>query len=116
MKTEKIYKFKIFGWRVWISSGSMQVRKKGSCRSLKRLDCVKRRLEIAGNRCEICGREIDIRCSLHHLLPVGAAGRNSVGNVMVMCSHCHHKVEKEPHLLAIRHLEDTTRYDDINQE
>lgn len=108
----RIIRFKIFGWRIAVSREPMKViSRKGKSRSKHRDMVVAARLEIAENRCEICGKPIDKRCSLHHLLNVGEPNRNAVGNVMVLCSTCHHELEKRPHYHGIRHLESDTRYD-----
>lgn len=85
--------------------------RKGKTRSRTRDAAKIARLEMACYRCEICGRMIDTSCALHHLLPPGAEGRNKAENVMVLCSSCHHELERRPHYHGIRHLEDTTRYD-----
>lgn len=104
-------KFRIFGWRIVISKKPIKVMERKT-RSLTRAKCRKLRLEKAGYRCEICGKPIDVRCSLHHLLPVGAENRNSVENVMALCSGCLHELEKRPHFHGLKHLEDVTRYDE----
>lgn len=103
-------KFKVFGWYVCISRRPVRIKKRTENQT--RLNSRKRRLAMAGERCEICGKPIDKRCSLHRLLPVGAPGRNTVENVMVLCLDCHHKLQKRPHYHGLAHLEDTTRYDD----
>lgn len=79
--------------------------------SKKRCSVKMQRLEKAENRCEICGKPIDCRCSLHHMLNVGEPDRNAVDNVIVLCSACHHELEKRPHYHGIKHLESDTRYD-----
>lgn len=107
-KTESYVQIDIMGWKVYLTK--VALRKRTKKKNTTRLNALKARLAMAGNRCEICGRPIDIRCSLHHRLPVGAEGRNSVENVMVLCSACHHKLEAEPHVMGLQHLEDTTRY------
>lgn len=105
-------KFKIFGWYVFISRRPMKVTdRKGKSRSRARDICRDMRLEMAGNRCEICGKPIDKRCSLHHLLNAGEPNRNAVENVLVLCSACHHELEKRPHYHGIKRLESDTRYD-----
>lgn len=88
----------------------------GKSRSRQRDLCREMRLEIADNRCEICGKPIDNRCSLHRLLRVGEPNRNAVENVMVLCIACHHELEKRPHLHGIHHLEDTTRWNDTKAD
>lgn len=94
-----------------ISRRSMNVKVRALTRSRRRIDVKNQRLEMAGYRCEVCGRPIDNRCSLHHCLPVGAPDRNTVENVMVLCSVCHHELEKRPHHHGLLHLESDTRYD-----
>ncbi len=107
-----IKRFKIFGWNVAIGNEPMKVaRRSGKTRSRTRDICRDMRLEMADNRCEICGKPIDKRCSLHHLLNVGEPNRNAVENVMVLCSACHQELEKRPHYHGIKHLESDTRYD-----
>lgn len=101
-----IKRFKLFGWSVAIANEPMKVTKReGKSRSRCRDKCRDKRLEMAGNRCEICGKPIDMRCSLHHLLNVGEPNRNSVENVMVLCSACHQELAKRPHYHGIKHLE-----------
>lgn len=104
-------KFKIFGWHVFISRRPMKVTdRKGKSRSRTRDYIKAARLEMAESRCEICGKPIDKRCSLHHLLNAGEPNRNAVENVLVLCSACHHELEKRPHYHGIKHLESNTRY------
>lgn len=107
-KTELYTQIDILGWKLYITKTPLRKRNKN--RNRKRNDTLKRRLAMAGNRCEICGKPIDISCSLHHRLPKGAEGRNEVENVLVLCSACHHRMEAEPHVMGLQHLEDTTRY------
>lgn len=102
-------KFRIFGWQVCISREPVKIVRRRPSR--KRSEVRLQRLKMAGYRCEICGREIDIRCSLHHRLPVGAENRNAIENVMALCTRCHHEMEARPHVHALRHLEDNTRYE-----
>lgn len=104
-------KFKIFGWYVALSREPMKIRKINPDRNRKRNHVKAARLEMAGNRCEICGKPIDISCSLHRLLNAGEPNRNEVENVLVLCSACHHELEKRPHYHGIKHLESDTRYD-----
>lgn len=106
-----IKRFKIFGWHVAVSREPMKAKPRDKNRNRNRNHVRNLRLEMAGNRCEICGRPIDKRCSLHHLLNVGEPNRNAVENVMVLCSACHHELEKRPHYHGIKHLESDTRYD-----
>lgn len=107
-----IKKFKIFGLFVCISNFPVKVQdRRGKSRSRARDIVRNKRLEIVENRCEICGKPIDKRCSLHHLLNVGEPNRNAVENVMVLCSTCHLELEKRPHYHGIKHLESDTRYD-----
>lgn len=108
----QIKRFKIFGWNVALSRDPMRVKKQEKNRNRNRVAVKFKRIELAGNRCEICGKPIDNRCSLHHLLNVGEPNRNAVENVLVLCSACHHELEKRPHYHGIKHLEDETRYDD----
>lgn len=108
----KRMKFKLFGWYVFISRRPMKVQDRhGKSRSERRDKCREMRLEIANNRCKICGKPIDSRCSLHHLLNVGEPDRNAVENVLVLYSHCHHELERRSHYHGIKHLDDVTRYD-----
>lgn len=106
----KRIKFKIFGWYVCMSREPIKVRKIDPNRNRKRDDVKSMRLEMAENRCEICGKPIDKRCSLHHLLNAGEPNRNAVENVLVLCSACHHELEKRPHYHGIKHLESDPRY------
>ncbi len=104
-------KFKVFGWYVCISRRPVRIKK--STENQTRLNSRKRRLAMAGERCEICGRPINIEnAALHHRLEVGCPDRNAVENVMVLCLDCHHELQKRPHYHGLAHLEDTTRYDD----
>lgn len=107
----KRIRFKIFGWYVAIAREPFKTTKRKKNRHRNRDLCRDMRLEMAENRCEICGKPIDKRCSLHHLLNVGEPNRNAVENVLVLCSACHHELEKRPHYHGIRHLESDTRYD-----
>lgn len=106
-----ISRFKIFGWYVAIGREPFRTKKRNKNRNRYR-DVVKnKRLEMAKHRCEICGKPIDVSCSLHRLLNVGEPNRNAVENVLVLCSACHHELEKRPHYHGIKHLESDTRYD-----
>lgn len=107
----EIKRFKIFGWHVALSREPMSTKPRNKNRNRYRDEVKATRLEIAGNHCEICGKPIDKRCSLHHLLNAGDPNRNSVENVLVLCSACHHELEKRPHYHGIKHLENDTRYD-----
>lgn len=109
METNKRISLKLFGWHIYISRQPLRLRKKSKD---PRKPIKAERLRLAGYRCEICGIPVDSRCALHHTLPVGAPDRNAVENVTVLCSDCHHELQKRPHYLALEHLEDTTRYDD----
>lgn len=106
-----IRRFKIFGWYVAISRKNMRMRPLNKNRNRHRNIVLKERLKMAEYRCEICGKPIDVRCSLHHLLNVGEPNRNSVENVMVLCSACHHELQKRTHYHGLMHLESDTRYD-----
>ena len=67
------------------------------------------RLEMAENRCEVCGRQIDRTCHIFHRLPVGTPDRNKVENIRVMCGECWHNLEKHPHIHGFHHLEAINR-------
>lgn len=112
-KTENFTRVSLFGWSLYITRGNQLLRKRKvkAGRSNRRHEAKVRRLAIAGYRCEVCGRTIDERCALHHRLPVGAEGRNAVENVLALCGECHRRMEAEPHVMGLQHLQDTTRYD-----
>lgn len=104
-------KFKIFGYHIWISREPLRVAKKKNNKTDYRSSQRNLRLEMAGNRCEVCGKPIDKSCHIHRTLPCGAEGRNSVENIRVMCGECWHELEKKPHIHGYQHMEDNTRYD-----
>ncbi len=106
-----IHKFKIFGFNIWISRETVRVVPRKKNKTNYRSSQRNLRLEMAGGKCEVCGKSIDKRCHIHHTLPAGAENRNAVENIRVMCGECYHELEKKPHLLGYQQLEDTTRYD-----
>ena len=105
-------KFKIFGFHVWISREPLRIVHKDRKRNAYRSSQRNLRLEMAENRCEVCGKPIDKTCHIHRTLPYGAPDRNNVENIRVMCGECWHELEKKPHIHGYQHLEATTRYAD----
>lgn len=104
-------RLKIFGIRIWISREPMKVVNQNKKRNASRNSQRNLRLDQVDNRCEVCGRPIDkTRCHIHHTLPVGSPDRNLVDNIRVMCGECYHELEKKPHILGYRNLEDESRY------
>ena len=79
-------RFKFFGWNIYISRHKL--RRKETYRSKNRRSVKHRRLEYAGNRCELCGVPIDDRCVLFHLLPAGSFDRNNISVCRVICQNC----------------------------
>lgn len=102
-------KFKIFGFRIWISREPLKVTKRGKNKSNYRNSQRDLRLEMTGNHCEICGKPIDKSCHIHHTLPVGTPDRNQVENIRVICGECHHKLEKKPHHFGYQYMELTDK-------
>lgn len=84
-------RFRLFGWSIYITREALRRRdpRRNRLRTASKL-C---RLEKAGHRCELCGRDIDLRCTLYHLLPKGAQDRNHVANIRVICPECHEHVQ-----------------------
>ncbi|MCM1141780.1 MAG: hypothetical protein NC453_24685 [Muribaculum sp.] len=91
--------FNFFGWRIYITRHCLRKRAKG--RSMKRHLCKSERLRIADYHCEMCGAPIDIRCTLHHLLPVGATDRNTAQFCRVVCPVCSERIQRAG---GIRHI------------
>lgn len=85
------HRFRVFGWNIYITRESLRRRdpKRSRCRTNAKVW----RLEHVGYRCELCGRDIDIRCTLYHMLPKGAPERNHVANIRVICPECHQHVQ-----------------------
>lgn len=50
-------------------------------------------LEYLGGRCEYCGSYDNLH--IHHIIPLELGGRNSLGNLEIACSKCHHKLHKQ---------------------
>ena len=90
--------FCLFGWKIYITRNSL--RKRCNTSKGRRLGCKKERLRIAESRCECCGIEIDLRCSLYHLLPVGETDRNKAENTRVVCTQCHRLIQKGERVIA----------------
>ncbi len=87
----KIYRrFSLFGWNIYITRHSL--RRKVN-RSRFRTSSKVKRLIASENHCELCGRHININCSLFHILPKGHPRRNEVANVRVLCPECLHFVQ-----------------------
>lgn len=84
-------KFHIFGWKIYVTRDPL--RRRDPNRNRHRNAAKVWRLEYAGYRCELCGRDIDLRCTLFHLLPKGAPARNAGENVRVICPICHEHVQ-----------------------
>lgn len=84
-------RFRLFGWNIYVTREALKRRdpKRNRYRNLAKTW----RLEHAGYRCELCGRDIDIRCTLYHLLPKGAPDRNHGENIRVICPTCHEHVQ-----------------------
>lgn len=91
--------FDFLGWRIYITRHRLCKRTKG--RSMKRHLCKCERLRIADFHCEMCGVPIDIRCTLHHLLPVGTSERNTPQYCRVVCPVCSARIQKAG---GIRHI------------
>lgn len=104
-------KLNLFGFRIWISRGPLRIaprkKNKNDYRNAQR----NIRLEMAGHRCEICGKPVDKSCHIFHLLPAGAPDRNKAPNMKVMCGVCWHELETKPHIHGYQHIEDITCYD-----
>lgn len=103
-------KFKLFGLYIWISREPLRVAQRKKNKTNYRNSQRNLRLEMADNRCEVCGKPIDKTCHVHRTLPYGAPDRNNVENIRVMCGECWHELEKKPHIHGYQHLDDTTRY------
>ena len=99
-------RIKIFGFNIWISREPMRVAPRKKNKSNYRSSQRNLRLEMTGNRCEVCGREIDKSCHIHHRLPAGSSDRNKVENIRVLCGECWHELEKKPHIHGYSHLEE----------
>ena len=93
-KSQFFFRFRIFGFHIYISRNRLKRRPSPELRSKTRRNAKYMRLEKAGNRCELCGIMVDNRCTLHHLLPIGDPGRNKVENVRVICSQCNEHVHR----------------------
>ncbi len=89
-KSKIYHRFSIFGWNIYITRHPL--RKKVN-RSRFRTSQKAWRLEYAGYRCELCGDHINLSCSLYHILPQGAPGRNDGKNLRVICPKCHQFVQ-----------------------
>lgn len=101
-KSPYFYCVQLFGWRIYFSRHRLKHRSpNNTTRSKKRLLCRKERLNIADNHCEMCGTDIDIRCSLHHLLPVGHPERNTAPYCRVVCPVCSDYIQQAG---GIRHI------------
>lgn len=103
-------RIKLFGYNIWISREPLRVVHKDKKRNSYRNSQRNLRLEMAENRCEVCGNPIDKSCHIHRTLPAGAPDRNSVENIRVLCAECWHELEKKPHIHGYQHIEDSTRY------
>lgn len=89
--TGKYYRrFRFQGWIIYITRHPLRHKIN---RSRYRTSQKAWRLEYAGHRCELCGDPISLSCTLYHLLPKGAADRNAVRNIRVICPKCHKFVQ-----------------------
>lgn len=104
-------RIKLFGFHIWISREPLKVRNKDRKRNDYRNQQRNIRLEMAGHRCEVCGRPIDNTCHTHRILPLGASDRNKAENMRLMCGQCWHELERKPHIHGYQHIEDDTRYE-----
>ncbi len=100
-----IHKFKIFRFNIWINKEAVRVASRKKNKTIYRNSQRNLRLEMADNKCEVCGKPIDNRCRIHRTLPEGAQGRNLAENIRVMCPECWHELEKKPHILGYQQLE-----------
>lgn len=91
--------FNLLGWRIYITRHRLQKRVIG--RSMRRHLCKVERLRLADYHCEMCGADIDIRCTMHHLLPVGTHERNTVQYCRVVCPSCSERIHRAG---GIRHI------------
>lgn len=85
-------RFRIFGWNIYITRNLLKLR--DPKRNRPRTSSKAMRLEATDYHCELCGRHINIRCTLYHLLPVGVEGRNELRNIRVICPECHDHVHR----------------------
>ena len=89
--TGKYYcRFRFLCWNIYITR--LPLRRKIN-RSRHRTSTKVARLNATDYHCELCGRPVNISCTLWHMLPKGAPRRNEIENVRVMCHDCHKHVQ-----------------------
>lgn len=42
--------------------------------------------------CQLCGRYAKGNLHLHHIIPLGMGGTNSIDNLIPLCSECHYRI------------------------
>jgi hypothetical protein len=49
------------------------------------------------NRCRNCGRgpEKDVELEIHHIVPLDAGGRDTLSNLVTVCTECHRAIHIE---------------------
>lgn len=104
-------KLKLFGINIWISRAPIRVIRRDKNRNNYRNSQRNLRLEMADNRCEVCGKPVDKSCHIHHTLPAGTPDRNKAENMRVLCGDCWRELQKKPHIHGYQHMEDNTVYD-----
>ena len=90
MKGKYYHRFSFLGWNIYITRHPL--RKKIN-RSKFRTSTKVARLNATDYHCELCGRPVNISCTLWHMLPKGAPRRNEFENVRVICLKCHKFVQ-----------------------
>lgn len=85
-------RIRFFRWNIYITRDAL--KRRDPRRNRYRTHAKVWRLQKAGYRCELCGKDINLRCTLYHLLPKGAPDRNSGENIRVICPKCHEHVQQ----------------------
>lgn len=71
-------------------------------KSWERKHLRKKSLEMAGGKCEICGKQLDIHTmQIHHVIPISMGGQAyDMRNIQCLCNDCHRELHNNPILYA----------------
>lgn len=99
-----LFKKKIFGLHIYISSKRMRQRQDRDFRGSKKwwtIHYIKPFIEQTRNHCMICGK-YDDHCGIHHVLPVCAYPEleRCKENMLWICPECHRTIHHNPYLMG----------------
>lgn len=87
-KSDSYYRFRIFGWHIYISRHRLKKRDSDHGYSRAYKWARRARWELTGHTCEGCGIKLPLYGHMYRILPQGHPGRNDLANLRCLCTEC----------------------------